>query len=66
MFPYKECGKPTHTGSDIVAILRVIADGLIDHAEHRPKRSVSRVILRDCAAQMLEAVMAIEKEDMSQ
>ncbi|HYC66659.1 hypothetical protein [Brevundimonas sp.] len=43
--------------------LRVIADGLIHKAETRPKGSASARQLRDAAASLLDADMAIQRED---
>lgn len=42
---------------------RVLADGLIARAETRPKHSDSARLLRDAAASLLDADMAIERED---
>lgn len=42
---------------------RVLADGLIARAETRPKHSESSRHLREAAASLLDADMAIERED---
>lgn len=42
---------------------RVLADGLIARAETRPKHSDSARHLRDAAASLLDADMAIEREN---
>lgn len=43
--------------------LRVIVDGLISRAEIRPRRSDSARLLRDAAAALLDADMAVQRED---
>lgn len=45
------------------SLLRVLADGLINYAETRPRRSDSAGMLRDAAASLLDADAAIERED---
>jgi hypothetical protein len=47
----------------MVSVLRTIADGLIDMAEKRPRKSDSAQLLRDAAASLLDADEAIERED---
>ena len=42
---------------------RVLADGLIARAETRPPRSESARHLREAAASLLDADMAIEREE---
>lgn len=43
--------------------LRVIADGLIHRAECRPKGCEGARLLRDAAASLLDADMAIQRAD---
>jgi hypothetical protein len=43
--------------------LRVIADGLIHRAECRPKASEAGRLLREAAANLLDADMHIQRED---
>lgn len=45
---------------------RVLADGLIHQAELRPRGSESRRLLRDAAAALLDADLAIEIENSHQ
>lgn len=44
------------------ALWRVLADGLIHQAEQLPEDSAGRGHLRDAAAALLEADMALERE----
>ncbi len=44
-------------------VLRTLADGLILAAEQRPRRSRSAHHLRDAAAALLDADMALEREE---
>jgi len=47
-------------------ILRVIADGLIHQAGLRPQGSRSGQLLRDAAASLLDADLALETETIDQ
>jgi hypothetical protein len=45
--------------------LRVIADGLVSHAEEMPRDSEAARLLRDAAASLLDADTALEREACS-